>query len=71
MIGMPSEQGRTWTMFTYGSSNNCGSGEGVILKNNSGLMIEVSLCFEFLTTKNHVEYEAVIEGITLAEEVGA
>lgn len=39
------------------------------MENNCGLMIEVSLRFEFLTTNNQVEYNVVMVGITLIEEV--
>lgn len=66
MIVIPSEPGRTWVVFTYGPSNSCGRGERVIIENNFRLVIEVSLRFEFPTTNNQAEYEALIVGIMLA-----
>lgn len=51
------------------SSNNRGSEVEVILENNCGLMIEVSLRFEFPTTNNQPEYEAVTVVITIVDEV--
>lgn len=71
MTVMPYKPYRTWVVFTYISSNSRGSGDGVIRENNCRLIIEVSLRFEISTTNNQAEYEAVIEGITLSEEVGA
>lgn len=52
------ELAHTYVVFTNGSSNNRGNGEGLILENKSCLVIEVSLYFEFCTTNNQVEYEA-------------
>lgn len=55
----------------YISSNSRGSGAVVILENNIGLVVEVSLRIEFLTTNNQVEYETVIVGMFLAEGIKA
>lgn len=66
MIVIPSELDRTWVVFTYRPSNSCGRGERVIIENNFILMIEVSLRFEFSTTNNQAEYEALIVGVMLA-----
>jgi hypothetical protein len=38
-----SESCTRWTVFTYISSNTRGSGEGLILENNKGLVVEMSL----------------------------
>ena len=46
-----------------GSSNQQGSGAGVIL--------EQSLRFAFKANNNQAEYEALIAGILLAKEMGA
>lgn len=40
---VPPEPYRTWVIFTDGSSNSQGSGAGVILENNSRLVVEDSL----------------------------
>lgn len=41
-----------------------------MLENEIILVIGVSLCFEFLTTNNQDEYEALIVGLTLATQMG-
>lgn len=60
-----------WVVFTDGSSNNKGSDTNVILENIFSLVMEISVRFEFATTNNQAEYEAVIVGITPAEEIGS
>lgn len=55
----------------YRSFNSRGSGATVILENNIGLAVEVSLRIEFLTTNNQVEYETVIVGMFPAKGMGA
>ncbi|XP_020209594.1 uncharacterized protein LOC109794563, partial [Cajanus cajan] len=60
-----------WTMHVDGSSNNQGCGAGVILEGPSGLILEQSLRFAFKTSNNQAEYEALLAGLRLAQEVGA
>ncbi|XP_072090480.1 uncharacterized protein [Arachis hypogaea] len=48
-----------------------GSGAGIIPVDKRGTQIEVSLKFEFPASNNQAEYEALIAGLKLAEEVGA
>lgn len=43
----------------------------MIMENSSVLVVEVSLSFEFPTTNNQVEYEAIIMVIVLAIEMWA
>lgn len=45
-------------------------GAKVILENNRGLMIVVSLRFEFSTTNNQAQYEVVISRRLLAKGIG-
>jgi len=54
-----------------GSSNQLGSGGGVILEGHNGVLIEKSLRFAFKASNNQAEYEALIVGILLAKEMGA
>ena len=54
-----------------GSSNQLGSGAGVILEGPNGVLIEQSLRFAFKASNNQAEYEALIAGILLAKEMGA
>jgi len=53
------------------SSNQQGSGAGVILEGPNGVLIEQSLRFAFKDSNNQAEYEALIAGILLAKEMGA
>jgi len=43
-----------------GSSNQQGSGAGVILEGPNGLLIEQALRFAFKSSNNQAEYEALI-----------
>jgi len=54
-----------------GSSNQQGSGAGVILEGPDGLLIEQALRFAFKGSNNQAEYETLIAGMLLAKEIGA
>lgn len=69
MTLVPLELDYVWVIFTDISSNSRGSSVSVILENEYGFMVEVSLRFKFSTTSNQFEYEAIITGIILAEEM--
>ncbi|XP_068474936.1 uncharacterized protein [Phaseolus vulgaris] len=60
-----------WMLSVDGSSNQLGSGAGVILKRPNDVLIEQSLRFAFKANNNQAEYEALIAGILLAKEMGA
>ena len=60
-----------WVHSVDGSSNQQGSGAGVILEGPNGVLIEQSLRFAFKASNNQAEYEALIAGILLAKEMGA
>nr|KYP67716.1 Uncharacterized protein Mb2253c family [Cajanus cajan] len=60
-----------WTMHVDGSSNNQGSGVGVILEAPTGLILEQSLRFAFKASNNQAEYEALLAGLRLAQEIRA
>ena len=60
-----------WVLFVDGSSNQQGSGAGVILEGPSGLLIEQALRFAFKASNNQAKYEALIAGMLLAKEMGA
>jgi ribonuclease HI len=67
-------QGEThfvWLLSVDGSSNLKGSGAGVILEGPNDILIEQSLRFKFKASNNQAEYEALIAGMTLAQEMGA
>ncbi|XP_072054888.1 uncharacterized protein [Arachis hypogaea] len=69
--GDQEEASTIWELYVDGSSNKIGSGTGIILVNQEGTQIEVSLKFEFPCSNNQAKYEALIIGLKLAEEVGA
>ncbi|XP_068504510.1 uncharacterized protein [Phaseolus vulgaris] len=60
-----------WVLSVDGSSNQQGSGAGIILEGPNGVLIEQSLRFAFKDSNNQVEFEALIAGILLAKEMGA
>jgi len=60
-----------WVLSVDGSSNQLGSGAGVILEGPNGVLIEQSLRFAFKASNNQAEYEALIARILLAKEMGA
>ncbi|XP_068504176.1 uncharacterized protein [Phaseolus vulgaris] len=60
-----------WVLSMDGSSNQQGSGAGVILEGSNGLLIEQALMFAFKASNNQAEYEALITGMLLIKEMGA
>ncbi|XP_020203737.1 uncharacterized protein LOC109789239 [Cajanus cajan] len=62
-IGGPS----TWTV----PQTARGSGAGVILEGPKGITLEQSLRFRFKASNNQAEYEALLAGLRLAEDMGA
>lgn len=58
-------------MYVDGSSNEKGSGVGVILESLDEVIIEQSIRFEFEATNNQAKYEALLAGLRLAKEIGA
>ena len=60
-----------WVLSVDGSSNQKGSGAGVILEGPNGVLIEQSVRFAFKASNNQAEYEALIADILLGKEMGA
>jgi len=60
-----------WMLSVDGSSNQQGSGAGIILEGLNGVLIEQALRFAFKASNNQAEYEALIVGMLLAKEMGA
>jgi len=60
-----------WMLSVDGSSNQQGSGAGVILEGPNGLLMELALRFAFKASNTQAEYEALIVGMLLAKEMGA
>ncbi|XP_070022486.1 uncharacterized protein [Nicotiana sylvestris] len=57
-----------WTLFTYGSSNVKGAGLGIVLVPPTGETIRQTIKCHSITN-NEAEYEAVITGIELVQEL--
>ncbi|GJQ89263.1 reverse transcriptase domain-containing protein [Tanacetum coccineum] len=56
--------------FTDGSSCIDGSGAGLILTNPEGVEFTYAMRFTFEATNNEAEYEALIAGLRIAEQMG-
>ncbi|GKE51960.1 reverse transcriptase domain-containing protein, partial [Tanacetum coccineum] len=57
-------------LFTGGSSCTDGSGAGLILTNPEGMEFTYALRFRFDATNNEAEYEALIAGLRITEQMG-
>ncbi|GJR25866.1 reverse transcriptase domain-containing protein [Tanacetum coccineum] len=60
---------KPWILFTDGSSCTDGSGAGLILTNPKGMEFTYTLRFRFDATNNEAEYEALIAGLRIAEQI--
>nr|GEZ62900.1 reverse transcriptase domain-containing protein [Tanacetum cinerariifolium] len=70
--GMPvvETQEEPWTLFMDGSSCVDGSGTWLILTNPDGVEFTYALRFQFATSNNEAEYEALIAGLRIATQIG-
>ena len=68
--GAPTENS-SWTLYTNGASSREGSGAGLILTSPEGEEVTYALCFDFHTSINEAEYEALLTGLRLAKQMGA
>ncbi|GJV55841.1 reverse transcriptase domain-containing protein [Tanacetum coccineum] len=59
-----------WVLFTDGSSCVDGSGAGLIITYPEGVEFTYALRFRFNATNNEAEYEALIAGLRIAEQMG-
>ncbi|GJS59897.1 reverse transcriptase domain-containing protein [Tanacetum coccineum] len=66
----PEEIPEPWTLFTDGSSCIDGSGAGLMLTNPEGAEFTYAMRFRFEATNNEPEYEALIVGLRIAEQMG-
>jgi hypothetical protein len=57
-----------WTVFV---SNSKGSGAGIIIKNNKGIVVEIFLGLSFPVTNNTTKYEAFLAGLRTTQDLGA
>ena len=60
-----------WTMYFNGSVMAPGSGAGVVLISPNGSWLRYTIRLHFWASNNTVEYEALINGLFIAIELGA
>ncbi|XP_071729109.1 uncharacterized protein [Rutidosis leptorrhynchoides] len=65
----PTTELEEWKLFTDGASCSEGSGVGLLLVSPKGKEYTYALRFEFNTTNNEAEYEALLAGLRLAREM--
>ncbi|XP_015967035.1 uncharacterized protein LOC107490744 [Arachis duranensis] len=65
------ETGIRWRLHVDGASNQKSGGADIILESPAGVIYEQSIKFEFSVSNNQAEYEALLGGLSLAQEVGA
>nr|GEW36178.1 reverse transcriptase domain-containing protein [Tanacetum cinerariifolium] len=58
-----------WKLYTDGASSSDGLGAGLMLIIHKGREYTYALCFEFKTTNNEAEYEALLAGLRIAREM--
>nr|KAJ0216025.1 hypothetical protein LSAT_V11C300153800 [Lactuca sativa] len=68
--GIP-ENNRKWMLYTDGTSSREGSGACLILTSPEGEEVTYALRFDFHTSNNETEYEALLVGLRLAKQMGA
>ncbi|XP_052176660.1 uncharacterized protein LOC127790964 [Diospyros lotus] len=61
---------QNWTLSVDGNSSVGGSGAGLLLQGLDGQAWPYALYFEFNASNNEAEYEALIAGLRLAEQMG-
>ncbi|XP_015949271.1 uncharacterized protein LOC107474180 [Arachis duranensis] len=72
VTGDPTEEtGKRWRLHVDEDSNQKFGGAGFILESPAGVVYEQSIKFEFPVSNNQAKYKALLEGLTLAREVGA
>lgn len=59
----------TWHLNVDGSLDKKGGGAGIIVEGPNGLIIEQAVSFNFQTSNNQAEYEALIADLILAREL--
>ncbi|KAI5325535.1 hypothetical protein L3X38_034609 [Prunus dulcis] len=60
-----------WGLHVDGSANQQGCGAGLVLTTSDGQKIEYALRFDFRTSNNEAEYEALLAGLRLAKSMNA
>ena len=71
MSAMLLSQVDTWTLFFDGSAAGGKGGVGIVLTRPEGHTFTWSLQLNFLCTNNMAEYEALLFGLSMSQEIGA
>ena len=66
---IPTTKLSKWELYVDGSSNEGGSGVGLILVSLEGHRMYCALIFSFKASNNEAKYEALIAGLKLAKEM--
>ena len=59
-----------WTMYFDGSQMKKGTGAGVVFVSPLGVRMRYMVCLHFPSSNNVAEYEALINGLRIAIELG-
>ena len=59
-----------WKVYVDGAANQRGSEVGLVLVSPEQITIEKSLRLGFSATNNEVEYEALLEGMSMVQRMG-
>ena len=68
--GLSSKNGGGRRTSVEGNSNSKGSGAGIILEKEGEIVVKLSIKFDFPASNNKAEYEVLIAGLKLANDVG-
>ncbi|XP_072081183.1 uncharacterized protein [Arachis hypogaea] len=66
---LTTEDKQTWKLYVDGVANKDGSGAGITLKEGEQVIAEQSLQFSFAASNNQAEYEALLAGLKLAQDL--
>ncbi|CAL9020651.1 unnamed protein product, partial [Prunus brigantina] len=58
-----------WVLHVDGSANQQGCGAGLVITTPDGSKVEYALRFNFRTSNNEAEYEALLAGLRLAKSM--
>ncbi|GFP85717.1 pol polyprotein [Phtheirospermum japonicum] len=64
------EEVKTWTLYTDGSTMTSGAGMGIVLTSPGGENLEFAIKLGFKASNNETEYEAVLQGVKMASDLG-
>ncbi|CAL1396746.1 unnamed protein product [Linum trigynum] len=60
-----------WEVYVDGAASKHGAGAGVVVRTPTGVVHEIAIRFRALKTNNAAEYEAILAGMSAANDLGA